>query len=55
MDRGIKENLVITGDEEEERPTMKQENTELEVARAREEEGLYRRGTVVPVGDRNQD
>ena len=46
---------MITGDEEEERPTMKQENTELEVARAREEETLYRRGTVVPVGDRNQD
>ena len=30
-----KKNLVIIGDEEEERPAMKQENTELEVARAR--------------------
>ena len=35
IDGGIEENLVITGDEEEERPAMKQENTELEVARAR--------------------
>ena len=34
IDGGIEENLVITGDEEEERPVMKQENTELEVARA---------------------
>ena len=46
---------MITGDEEEERPAMKQENTELEVARPREEEMLYRRGTVVSVGDRNRD
>ena len=30
-----KKNLVIIGDEEEERPAMKQENTELEVAWAR--------------------
>ena len=36
IDEGIKENLVITDDEEEERPAMKQENTELEVAQARE-------------------
>ena len=35
IDGGIEENLVITDDEEEERQTMKQENTELEVARAR--------------------
>ena len=55
IDGGIEENLVITGDEEEERPAMKQENTELEVARPREEEMLYRRGTVVSVGDRNRD
>ena len=34
IDGGIEENLVITGDEEEERQAMKQENTELEVARA---------------------
>ena len=32
---GMEENLVITGDEEEERQAMKQENTELEVALAR--------------------
>ena len=32
---GMEENLVITGDEEEERQAMKQENTELEVAWAR--------------------
>ena len=35
IDGGIEENLVITDDEEEERPAMKQENTELEVAWAR--------------------
>ena len=35
IDGRIEENLVITGDEEEERQAMKQENTELEVARAR--------------------
>ena len=35
IDGGIEENLVITGDEQEERPAMKQKNTELEVAWAR--------------------
>ena len=35
IDGGIEQNLVITGDDEEETPAMKQENTELEVARAR--------------------
>ena len=35
IDGGIEENLVITGDEEEDRQAMKQENTELEVARVR--------------------
>ena len=35
IDGGIKENLMITSEEEQERQTMKQENTELEVARAR--------------------
>ena len=35
IDGGIKENLVIASDEEQERQAMKQENTELEVARAR--------------------
>ena len=35
IDGGIEENLVIIGDEEEERQAMKQVNTKLEVARAR--------------------
>ena len=56
IDGGIEENLVITGgDEEEERPAMKQENTELEVARARGGRGIYRRGPLVPVRDTNRD
>ena len=56
IDGEIEENLVITGDEEEERPAMKQENTELEVAWARgERRAIYRRGTVVPIGDSNRD
>ena len=34
IDGGIEENLVITGDEEEERPAIWSKNTEHEVAQA---------------------
>ena len=39
---------MITGDEEEERPAMKQENTELEVAWARVGRKAIQKGTFSP-------
>ena len=39
---------MITGDEEEERPAMKQENTELEVARAQGGKKAIYDGTFSP-------
>ena len=49
-------NLVITGDEEEEREAGDEARTlSSKWLEFGEEEGLYRRRPLVPVGDRNQD
>ena len=50
-DGGMEEILWYTGDEEEERPrTLSSKRLGLG-----EEQGLYRRVPLVPVGDRNWD
>ena len=46
---------MITDDEEEERPAMKQEHMSSKSLGLGEEEGVYRRGPLVPVGATNRD
>ena len=45
---------MITGDEEEERPTMKQTLSSKWLGLGEKQE-VYRRGHLVPVVDRNRD